>query len=313
MTRLPIPGSDGGSWGSILNEFLLVSHNNDGSIKAGATPPGATGVKGATGTQGATGPMGSGSTGATGVAGPTGAQGATGIQGASGTQGATGPGSTGATGATGIAGNTGATGVVGVGVPIGGSTNQVLTKKSNTDHDTEWKTASGGGSNTIQVPTFLSTISLTNGNAFWGAKDGTNFDYGFVGFSDALLGTATYLVSIPYNLSSSPTWNLVLLHSVDSGSGGNVILDIKGRVLSDGVLIDGGLTVLETSKAVTVGPSGQLNNDITKTSGDYDSTLSISAGDILYIQITRKGNDAGDSLNAQWNLLGLQLKCIVNT
>lgn len=32
MTRLPIPGSDGGSWGSILNEFLLVSHNNDGSI-----------------------------------------------------------------------------------------------------------------------------------------------------------------------------------------------------------------------------------------------------------------------------------------
>lgn len=23
MTRLPIPGSDGGSWGSILNEFLL--------------------------------------------------------------------------------------------------------------------------------------------------------------------------------------------------------------------------------------------------------------------------------------------------
>ncbi len=34
MTRLPTPGSDKGTWGSILNDFLDVAHNADGSLKA---------------------------------------------------------------------------------------------------------------------------------------------------------------------------------------------------------------------------------------------------------------------------------------
>jgi hypothetical protein len=33
MARLPEPGGDPGSWGSILNEYLGVAHNTDGSIK----------------------------------------------------------------------------------------------------------------------------------------------------------------------------------------------------------------------------------------------------------------------------------------
>lgn len=33
MTRLPQPGSDSGAWGSILNDFLNVEHNADGSLK----------------------------------------------------------------------------------------------------------------------------------------------------------------------------------------------------------------------------------------------------------------------------------------
>ncbi|MDB5688107.1 MAG: hypothetical protein JWR77_2696, partial [Rhizorhabdus sp.] len=31
--RLPQPGSDDGTWGNILNEFLSVAHNGDGSLK----------------------------------------------------------------------------------------------------------------------------------------------------------------------------------------------------------------------------------------------------------------------------------------
>ena len=34
MPRLPIPGQDKGTWGDILNDFLLASHNADGSLKA---------------------------------------------------------------------------------------------------------------------------------------------------------------------------------------------------------------------------------------------------------------------------------------
>lgn len=64
MPRLPIPGQDGGIWGNLLNEYLSVSHNTDGTIKpsalsgavVGATGP--SGATGPTGPQGATGPAG---------------------------------------------------------------------------------------------------------------------------------------------------------------------------------------------------------------------------------------------------------------
>jgi hypothetical protein len=34
MVRLPTPGSDDGTWGEILNTFLLVEHNSDGTLKS---------------------------------------------------------------------------------------------------------------------------------------------------------------------------------------------------------------------------------------------------------------------------------------
>lgn len=33
MGRLPEPGGDRGQWGQVLNDYLRVSHNNDGTIK----------------------------------------------------------------------------------------------------------------------------------------------------------------------------------------------------------------------------------------------------------------------------------------
>lgn len=36
MARLPQPGGDSGTWGTVLNEFLAVSHNTDGTVKSGA-------------------------------------------------------------------------------------------------------------------------------------------------------------------------------------------------------------------------------------------------------------------------------------
>ena len=34
MARLPVPGSDNGTWGNVLNDFLEVEHNSDGTLKA---------------------------------------------------------------------------------------------------------------------------------------------------------------------------------------------------------------------------------------------------------------------------------------
>lgn len=33
MARLPQPGGDANNWGTILNDFLLVEHNNNGTLK----------------------------------------------------------------------------------------------------------------------------------------------------------------------------------------------------------------------------------------------------------------------------------------
>ena len=33
MARLPVPQGDAGSWGTILNDFLSVEHNPDGTLK----------------------------------------------------------------------------------------------------------------------------------------------------------------------------------------------------------------------------------------------------------------------------------------
>lgn len=41
MTRLPVPGSDAGTWGDILNDFLSVEHNADGTLKKAAKISGA--------------------------------------------------------------------------------------------------------------------------------------------------------------------------------------------------------------------------------------------------------------------------------
>jgi microcystin-dependent protein len=41
MARLPTVGGDNGNWGTILNEFLEVEHNTDGTHKSGGAPTGA--------------------------------------------------------------------------------------------------------------------------------------------------------------------------------------------------------------------------------------------------------------------------------
>src|SRR5665213_2578800 len=142
--RLPIPGQDDGTWGDILNGFLEVSLNGDGTIQTGAVstaggeltsnkgiasgyaplngsslvPTTNLGSGSATSSTFLSGsgtwsvPTGSaGATGPTGATGPAGATGA-GATGATGSVGATGPGggATGPTGATGPSGTAGATG-----------------------------------------------------------------------------------------------------------------------------------------------------------------------------------------------------------
>ena len=46
MSRLPSVGSDNGTWGIVLNDFLSVSHNGDGTINPSALPTASTNTAG---------------------------------------------------------------------------------------------------------------------------------------------------------------------------------------------------------------------------------------------------------------------------
>lgn len=127
-------------------------------------PQGAQGLPGESGPQGPQGPQGiQGLQGETGLQGPQGVQGDVGPQGAQGIQGDAGPqgvqgiqGGSGPQGAQGIQGETGPQGAQGpqgasgAGVVIGGTTGQLLAKKSNADYDTEWIPPASGAAITVQ-------------------------------------------------------------------------------------------------------------------------------------------------------------------
>lgn len=108
MVRLPQPGGDKGSWGTVLNEFLSVTHNNDGTIKTGTITETALDTSLQTKVNGTVGPQG-----------PVGPTGPAGPQGTAGTAGAQGP--TGPAGAQGPMGPEGPAGVDGAGIAITGS------------------------------------------------------------------------------------------------------------------------------------------------------------------------------------------------
>ena len=114
---------------------------------------GPVGPKGDTGEQGPAGPKGD-----TGDIGPQGPEGQVGPKGDTGEQGTVGP-----KGDTGEQGPQGPEGQAGSGVPVGGTSGQVLTKKSGTNYDTEWKnpTSKTVVKNSV-YPSFSGTLAPGN-------------------------------------------------------------------------------------------------------------------------------------------------------
>ena len=198
-------------------EAAAASAAEAAAVAATPGPPGPTGPVGPKGDQGDVGPPGptgpigptgaKGDKGDLGDTGPAGPQGVTGPQGPQGIQGIQGPkgdtGNTGATGATGPAGPTGPQGPAGadgVGVPVGGTTGQVLAKTSATNYATGWVTAfSGAYADLTGKPTNVS--SFTNDSGFVttaGARSAIsatgslsyNSTTGVISFTDAVTSVA---------------------------------------------------------------------------------------------------------------------------
>ena len=196
-------GKDGTTFTPSVSPEGELTWTNDGgkpnpepvNIMGPAGPGGPQGPKGDTGETGPAGPK--GDTGDTGPEGPQGPKGDTGETGPEGPQGP--KGDTGETGPAGPEGQQGPKGDPGEGVPSGGTTGQVLAKKTNADYDTEWvdQTGGGGGGGVIEGKNFLSPVKIT--------KEGSQYYLSLNGFNimDELTGvlycTLTFATSTPVN------------------------------------------------------------------------------------------------------------------
>jgi len=142
--------------------YVGESWTNLVAISAITGPAGATGAAGSTGATGATGAAATIAVGSV----STGAPGSSATVTNVGTSGAAvfnfaiprgDVGATGSTGATGSQGPAGADGADGEGVPVGGTTGQVLTKVDNTDYNTSWQDAGGSG---LTQPQIMARVSI---------------------------------------------------------------------------------------------------------------------------------------------------------
>jgi hypothetical protein len=153
----------------------------------------------------------------------------------------------------------------------------------------------------------LMTVSATDGNAFVNTADGTNFDYTGIVFADAVTGCTYWKHRIQPNLATTPAWNLAMLSKSTGGAGGNVVLTVSAKVFATNVAWDAALTALHTTATFAISTSA--NTSLTTLSGtNYDATVALSASNMLVISFCRVGGNAGDTINADWLLIDLQIR-----
>ena len=164
-----------------------------------------------------------------------------------------------------------------------------------------------GGVKTVRLPMSLWTVQVNSGNSFWTAKSGTNLDQSYVAYADSGAGLATFWTHVPTNLAATPAWGVDLYHSAEVGNGGNIILFLNARVASNGATVDSTTTNLVNGGTFLVNTVGVLTVS-TMTATNFDSTLAISATHLIFMTVRRLASNAGDTVNAQWNLHSASLR-----
>ena len=226
------------------------------NLKGERGPQGPAGATGATGPAGPAGADGApGATGATGPQGPEGPKGDTGATGPAGPEGPQGPiGETGPQGPEGPAGTKGDPGPAGPGVPAGGTAGQVLTKKSGTDYDTEWKDPTGGGS---------------SGRISFGGKSGSDYEPRM----EEILYKSSRYFSKYIDVSASVTYS------------------IDHAPVSDTINISGELNIppdtpMETTLDYYIGGDESIKSSVeyaTMNLNPSDFTISLSSGNTINV------------------------------
>lgn len=133
---------------------------------------------------------------------------------------------------TGGVGPAGPAGANGQGVPVGGTTAQVLAKLSNTNYDTGWVNQSGGSGGGI-----TRSIVVTSGNTNAGATAATDYTYLVAGAHTITLPTAvsnTNRYTIKNDHSANITVNTTSSQTIDGTTTILIAPEDSVDIISDG-------------------------------------------------------------------------------
>lgn len=162
----------------------------------------------------------------------------------------------------------------------------------------------------IRMPMALLTVQPDSANAFWTANTLPLLDVGHVCFVDSGEGIATYWTTVPFNVHPDPNWTIVAYHMPDAGAGGNAIVSLKATAV----------THAETAAFVRISSAHSFATQATTALaiavatlgvGVFDAVVPVSAGDLVFVEVTRHGGNADDTVGAQWNLYTLAFQCNV--
>ena len=174
-------------------------------------------------------------------------------------------------------GEPGPKGDSGEGVPSGGTTGQVLKKKSNTDYDTEWVNESGGGSGGTSDYTDLNNKPKINNVELSGNKSLS--DLGITNFSG------------DYNdLSNKPTIPTAL-SELSSDESHRVVTDIEKSIWNNKSSFSGDYNDLSnkptipTKNSDLTNDSGFLTNSIVELHGTGDNPVNLNTLEAGYYKI----------------------------
>ena len=159
---------------------------------------------------------------------------------------------------------------------------------------------------TVRIPLAVLTVQPDSANCFFTTKTGANIDFAHLAYVDAGIGSSTWWGIVPGNVAASPLWNLEVHHHADTGSGGNVVLNVLASQKSNNTL-DIAHTLVSSAAVLATNTSNVWT--YTATSGaNFDTVVALSATNYLFVEVQRFGGHASDTVNAQWNLASVVMR-----
>ena len=160
---------------------------------------------------------------------------------------------------------------------------------------------------TVRIPLAVLTVQPDSANCFYVTKTGASIDMAHLQYVDSGTGISTWWGTIPHNLAATPAWSLDIYHHADSGSGGNVVLNVLARSSSNSQTIDIAPTLVSSAAVLATNTSNQWAYTAI-SGGNFDGVVAVSSNNYLQVEIQRFGGHASDTVSAPWNLSAVLMR-----